>query len=282
LGMVFRRVFARARTEKAKEDGRDDDPTLVETTLLLGSGADIAAAILFAFTGRQIAMRRVSASAKLPQTALMTWWLSIAAIWLIDGLRGLAVAVVGVPGQTVQNAFFALFYVNVLLLCLGLWGLLTYLIFIYRGSQAAIPLAGFYATYFGIAAVAVAYARPDAIRVGEWATHVTYRTPLPGAIEASLLLALLLPQLVGAAAYLSLAPRTKDPLQRYRVVVVGVTLLIWIGVNLAADLARLSYDDTWQAARRVLGIAAASAILAAYAPPRWLRRRVTAHAEAPA
>ena len=47
-----------------------------------------------------------------------------------------------------------------------------------------------------------------------------------------------------------------------------------------ADLARLSYDDTWQAARRVLGIAAAAAILAAYAPPRWLRRRVRDRPEA--
>lgn len=246
----------------------------METTLLAGSVAQLAVAFLFAFTGRTIAKRRVSAESRLPQGALTIWWTSIALLWLIDAARGGAVALWGPTDAAVRDVFVALFYVSVLLLCVALWGLLTYLAFLYRGWHAAIPLGIFYGAYYLVASITVAIARPDAIRVGMWATHVVYETPLPIPLEASLFLFLLVPQLVGAAAYLSLARRTADPLQRYRVIVVGTTLLVWIGANLAADLARLTYDDTWQVLRVALGVLASAAILTAYSPPHWVRRRV--------
>lgn len=245
----------------------------METTLLVGSTAELAAAVLFAFTGRKTAARRVSADARVPNAGLTAWWMSIALLWLIDAARGYAVAARGPTDRFVHDAFVALFYIAVLVLCVALWGLLNYLVFLYRGRHATAPLGIFYGAYFLVASVAVAAARPDEIRLGAWATHVTYDVPLAPGVEASLFLFLLAPQLAGAAAYLSLARRASDPMQRYRIVVVGTTLLVWIGVNLAADLLRITYDDAWQIARIALGILAATAILSAYAPPSWLRRR---------
>lgn len=253
----------------------------METALLVGSAAQLAAAFLFAFTGRTIARRRVSTQSRLPQGALTAWWTSIALLWLIDAARGVAVALWGPTDAAVRDTFVALFYVSVFLLCVALWGLLTYLVFLYRGRDASVPLGIFYGSYFVVASVTVAFARPDAIRVGTWATHVVYETPLPTPLEASLFLFLLVPQLVGAAAYLSLAGRTPDPLQRYRVIVVGTTLLIWIGANLTADLAQLTYEDTWQVLRVALGVLASVAILTAYSPPHWVRRRVEPPPEVP-
>lgn len=245
----------------------------MEGALAAGSIADVAAAMLFAYTGSRIAIRRVSAGSRLANAGLAVWWLSIAGIWLLDGLRGFAVLARGVGDPIVVEAAIALYYVYVLLLCAALWGLLTYLGYLIRGRSVAALLGLFYGAYFAIAAYAVSIASPDALVTNGWAAWVAYARPLPQMAEASLLLFLLVPQLGGAIAYLGLARRVREPLARYRVLVVGTALLLWIGFNLLADLSGVHHAPAWEIGRRVLAIAASAAVLAGYHPPAWVRRR---------
>lgn len=245
----------------------------MQATLVVGSVADVAAAVLFAYTGSRIAVRHVSAGSRVANAGLAAWWLSIALIWLTDGLRGFAVIAMGPTDPRVVAAAVGSYYVYVLLLCAGLWGLLTYLVFLVRGRSLALALALFYGAYFAVAAFAVAIAEPSRIEVNAWFTYVAYAVPLSPLAEASLLLFLLVPELVGVVVYLALARRVARPLARYRIHVVGYALLLWIGLNLVADLAGVHHAEWWEVTRRLLAIGASIAVLAGYHPPAWIRRR---------
>lgn len=245
----------------------------MQATLALGSAADVAAALLFAFTGWRIAARHVSAGSRLANAGLAAWWLSIALIWLLDGARGVAVLALGTSDPRVVDAATDLYYAYLLLLCVALWGLLTYLAFLIRGRSLAGGLALFYGAYFAVAAYAVSVARPARVEVTAWSTYVAYAQPLAPSAEVSLLLFLLVPQVVGVVAYLSLARRVDGPLARYRVLVVGTALLVWIGLNLVADVLGVHHTAWWEVGRRVLALVASLVVLAGYHPPRWVVRR---------
>lgn len=246
------------------------------TTLWLAAAGDLAVAGVFAYVGMRLGRRHVSAEAQAASMGFMAWWLSISAIWALDAARTGAVAMGIEPGGLAARTLVSLHYATIALLCVGLTGLLAYLAFLYTGRAFVKPIAGFYLSYFAIAAFAVSGARPDAILVGGWGTHVVYAEPLARGEEALFFLFLLVPQLVAAAAYLRLAGHVKTATQRYRIAVVAVTLIVWIGGNLVGDVARWTYVDAWEISRRVLGLVAALAIFAAYQPPASIARRLEA------
>lgn len=231
-------------------------------SLLAASLVDLAVAGLFAYVGRRVTARHVSSGSEGANAAWATWWFAIAVLWGMDAARGLAAAV-GAAGP-LGDVFLFLHYAYVGILCVALWALLSYLVFLFRGVDARVPLAAAYGAYFVVASAAIAYAGPDSVRVGDWATSIEYARDLPRLAEVGLLVFLLLPQVVGAAAYLSLARRTRDDATKRRILLVGSALVAWIGVSLAADLASLGGEAAWEIARRGLAVAASVTILVAY------------------
>jgi hypothetical protein len=83
------------------------------------------------------------------------------------------------------------------------------------------------------------------------------------------------PQLAGAVAYAALWRRVEDATQRYRVLLVSLSLAAWFAGALVAALS--DPDSPVILARPLLGLVAAGAVVAAYAPPAWVQRRFGVH-----
>ena len=99
----------------------------------------------------------------------------------------------------------------------------------------------------------------------------TERRILPFTILLTILL--LVPQIIGGLAYFTLYFRVKENTQKYRILLVSWSIILWFVSPFAAAAGGLSEKDGWQFASRLIGLAAAATILMAYLPPRWLKQR---------
>jgi hypothetical protein len=111
------------------------------------------------------------------------------------------------------------------------------------------------------------------VTVGRWGTTVAYRSQITGPLFLLILLLLVVPQILAGLAYFTLYFRVQDATQRYRILLVSWSIVIWFGSALVASFAGLSNYDWWQIVNRLIGLAATLTILTAYRPPRWIKRR---------
>jgi len=243
----------------------------VQTTLLLSTLFALVAASIYAYVGWRLSRRVVSSSeAKLAWQSFTVWWYSLAATTLIGGLLNLF----GAFGVTILPLFVTATYINLLVLCLALWGLLYYLIYLFTGnSQFLVPLAIFYILYYVLLVYYITASVPESINVDRWSAALDYRSPLTGPFFVFLIVLLLLPQVVGGFAYFTLYFRVTEVTQKYRVLLVSWSIIIWFLSPLVALAGGLAEQDWWQLVSRLIGLVAALTILMAYLPPRWLKER---------
>ena len=166
--------------------------------------------------------------------------------------------------------------VGYVLAATGLGGLAFYLLYLFTGSRRwLLPTFAFY-TLLCAATVYYSHARgPQGVVVEGWKTDLAYAEPLS---EPATLIVLmfLLPQVVGALAYGTLAWRAREPIQRYRAAVLGTAIFVWFASALAAEIARAPF---WQfVTRLVIGLAVAVLVVLAYSPPAFLRMAPTPEA----
>jgi Kef-type K+ transport system membrane component KefB len=109
--------------------------------------------------------------------------------------------------------------------------------------------------------------------VGRWSTTLAYRTPLTGPFFVLVIVLLLLPQIIGGLAYFILYFRVPGVTQKYRVLLVSWSIIVWFLSPLIALAGGLAQQDWWQLVSRLIGLTAALTILMAYLPPRWLQDR---------
>jgi Kef-type K+ transport system membrane component KefB len=114
---------------------------------------------------------------------------------------------------------------------------------------------------------------PESINVDRWRASLDYRAPQTGPFFVFLLILLLLPQVIGGFAYFTLYFRVTEATQKYRVLLVSWSIIIWFLSPFIAIAGGLSEQDWWQLTSRLIGLAAALTILMAYLPPRWLKER---------
>lgn len=243
-------------------------------TLLLSAALGLALALLYVYVGRVVRARHIddphSARAR---DAFSFWWFGFAAFTL----TGAAQHALGGIDILDRGIFAALTYLSIGPLVAALWGLLYYLVYIYVGH-------GRYYTPILVAHVAIAIflfvliARMHALSVTatDWDTDVIYEHPLEGALRAFVLALLLVPILIAAVAYLSLAFRTHDLRTRFRIFTVSGAFIAWLGsLGLASAV---GWNDWywWPLASRAIALAATILILAAFRPPRALQTSLDA------
>jgi hypothetical protein len=243
----------------------------IQTTLIFSALFALVAASIYTYVGWRLSRRVVASSeAKLAWQSFTVWWYSLAATTLISGLLNLF----GAFGLTILPLFVAATYINLLVLCLALGGLLYYLIYLFTGnSQLLVPLAIFYILYYFLLVYYITASVPERINVDRWRATLDYRTPLTGPFFVFVILLLLLPQVIGGLAYFTLYFRVTDVTQKYRVLLVSWSIIIWFLSPFVALAGGLAEQDWWQLVSRLIGLAAALAILMAYLPPRWLKER---------
>ena len=243
----------------------------IQSTLVFSALFALLAASIYAYVGWRLSKRVISsAESRLAWRSFTVWWYGLAATTLIGGFLNLF----GALGLTIFPLFVTATYINILVICIALWGLLYYLIYLFTGnSRWLVPLAIAYWVYYVLLVYYITASIPESIKLEPWRTSLAYQAPQTGPFFAIVIALLLLPQIIGGLAYFTFFFRVPEVTQKYRILLVSWSIIIWFVSPLAALAGGLAQQDWWQLASRFIGLAAALTILMAYLPPRWLKQR---------
>lgn len=149
-------------------------------------------------------------------------------------------------------------------------GVVSYLAYLLTGSRLAVPIvvAAYLALLAASAAIVTAFG-PAGAEVTAAGARFRF-AGAPPAANGWIALALLAPAVLASIAYLAMFPLVPTATARWRVALVGGGLLLW---SSAAILARIGGTMDGLPFVRATGAALAAAVLVAYMPPAWVRRR---------
>jgi hypothetical protein len=250
----------------------------ISTTLSVVSG------VVYVMVGFQVGKRDVSDEARPAMRAFQVWWFGLAA--LVGGAAIFQVLqVLGYHGLPL-----ALGFVNLIVdLILGAFaGLVYYLLYLYTGRRAVgWPVAMFYLALLVIVQTLLILMRPVGFGVPVGGGQATFldaegerAIPTNNAYLSALGLAFVLPPLAAAIAYSLLYFRVHDPISRFRVGTVSLTLIAWFSTSLVGQLFHLTTnaDGTtnlaWNLLSMSISLAASIIIYGTYRMPGWLRSRL--------
>lgn len=231
----------------------------------------VTAAVIYAYVGWRLGKRVITSSeGQLAWGAFTIWWYGLAVTTLIGGFQNL----LGAIGITNLSLFVTATYVNIFPACIALWGLLYYLLYLFTGNRRSfLPLTLFYIIYYILLVYYTTASIPEGVEVGRWSTTLIYRTPLTGPFFVILAVLLLFPQIIGSIAYFTIYFRVTDATQRYRILLVSGSILVWLLSPYVALAGGIAQNDWWHLASRFIGLAASLTVLMAYLPPYWLKQR---------
>jgi hypothetical protein len=243
----------------------------IQSTLTFSALFAVVAASIYTYVGWRLSKRIVSSSeGRIAWQSFTMWWYGVAATTLIGGLLNLF----GALGLTILPLFVTATYINLQVSCLALLGLFYYLIYLFTGnSQWLKPLAILYMVYYILLVYFVTASHPVNVTLEPWSTELAYGTPLTGPFFVIVVVLLFVSQIIGGLAYFTLYFRVTDVTQKYRILLVSWSIIIWFLSPFVGVAAGLEGQEWWQIANRLIGLVAALTILMAYLPPRWLRQR---------
>lgn len=231
----------------------------------------VTAAVIYAYVGWRLGKRVITSSdGRLAWVAFTIWWYGLAVTTLIGGFQNL----LGAIGITTLSLFVTATYVNIFPACIALWGLLYYLLYLFTGNRRSfLPLTLFYIIYYILLVYYTTASTPEGVEVGRWTTTLIYRTPLTGPFFVILAVLLFFPQIIGSIAYFTVYFRVTDATQRYRILLVSGSIMVWLLSPYVALAGGIAQNDWWHFASRFIGLAAPLTVLMAYLPPYWVKRR---------
>jgi hypothetical protein len=233
----------------------------MQATLATSLFFSLASAAVFGLVARTVHRRPVSADARAARNAFVTWWACLGFLELVGALLMMPFVPLDVP------LFLEATIAILLILCVGLWGLQFYLVYLYTNSRRSlIPLALGYLALFGLLLFVILKTGPFHVEATRWGPMLKGATDLEGTpLSWVVLLLFVVPTMVAAGAYLSLYRKVQDPVQKRRILMVGLSILIWFGTGLGASVGNVTLADWWQVASRIIALAAAGVIYYAYA-----------------
>lgn len=227
----------------------------------------LATAAAFFAVGARFRSRHVGLGMGLARNAFVAWWWGFGAYLALQGSLDLAAA----AGQASFGAFLAFRLLTGPLLAASAWGLAYHILFLWSGKPAwALPLAFYYGAAGAVYSCWVWFHGPQGVLVGRWAAELTYAEPIEGPVWNAVLASIGLPLVLGSLAFLALAVKVHDREKRYRIVLVGSSLFLWVVSGYSAQVG--ASDAVRFVAIVGLGLATALTVLAAYYPPAPVRR----------
>jgi hypothetical protein len=244
---------------------------MTQPTLLFGAAFATLCAGIYFYVGRVLRHRQQSSpGASLAWLMFVVWWYALAAATLLVGIQSLlgAFGIVDLPLITTITLM------NLLITCVALFGLMYYLLYLFTGnSRLFSPLLVFYFLYFGLILYYILASVPIGVSVDRWSIALDFQNVIRGPLYVTALLLLVFPQIIGSLAYFMLYFQVKAPTQKYRILLVSWSIIIWFLSSFLASISGLATQDWWQIASRLIGLGAAVTILFAYRPPAWIKRR---------
>ena len=244
---------------------------MIQPTLLFGATFAFLCAGIYLYVGHVLSRRRQSSSgANMAWLMFVTWWYALALATLSGGVLSL----LGGVGISDLPLFTSITLINLLTTCIALMGLMFYLLYLYIGNTSMIwPVVIFYFFYYGLLVYFVEASDPAGVTINRWNTSLQYENVIRGPLYIIAFLLLVFPQIFGSLAYFMLFFQVKAKTQRYRILLVSWSIIIWFLSLFLAAISGLSTQDWWQIVSRLIGLGAALTILFAYQPPSWIKRR---------
>jgi hypothetical protein len=236
----------------------------VDATLLLSSLAAAVAGGLFLSAGTRVLRRPAAGDSQQALLLFSVWWYGLS----IYALGGASQDMLAAIGLTPIAVFLALRYMQMIALCIGLWGLVYYVAFLITGKRHLLaPLAAFYSLYYAVILFLVTRSVPIDVIVQNWRSEIVLADPFVNGIAVALLLAI--PPLVACITYSLAYPHAAPGIQRARVVLIIASTAAW-------SISMLAREVDWAAMLPLfLGIASGASIAWAYDPPAWLEKRLS-------
>lgn len=246
----------------------------MQATLLLAAALSFTAALLYVAVAVAIRQREARpAGVQRASGMFMLWWCGLAAVTALGGLNAVLVSLWEPPVSLVVGLQF----LTLPAACMGLAGLLYYLLYLFtgRGGFFWLLVVG-YALYCGFLIRSLAGWGPVGIEASFWEVSLVYAEPASPAVRASLFFLLLLPQLTAAVALLGFGFRLPRSASRVRVLVVASGVLAWFGSAVLASALGVDTEPAWEFVELVVPVAVAAAVLLVHRPPEWLQARMPA------
>jgi hypothetical protein len=244
---------------------------MIQPTLLFGAILAFLCAGIYFYVGRVLSRRRQNSSgSSLAWLMFVIWWYALSLATFSGGILSL----LGAFGIIGLALFTTIFILNLLTTCVALMGLMFYLLYVYTGKSGLIwPLGIFYFLYYGLLVYFVEASDPVGVAVNRWNATLQYENQIQGPLYILAVVLLVFPQIIGSLAYFMLVFQVKERSQKYRIVLISWSIIIWFLSSFLAGISGLSQQDWWQIASRLIGLCAALTILFAYQPPSWIKRR---------
>jgi hypothetical protein len=239
----------------------------VDNEAILSGVVTLAIVVVYGYLGWRLIQRRVSDEARLPATQFGLFWIGLAAVSLVTGVESLGAAFYPPNLALVVTGL----YLQLLLICLLLWGLLGYLIYLFLGRHYLAPLTALYTVSYVLLLYAVVAADPSTVTLSSGVVSAGFANPVGGYLAALLFVVLIVPELAGALLYFTLFFRTRDRTVRFRVTLVSWSLFLWFGLTSLHFERLVGGGLASQLASSALGAVAAVAIFVAYYPPPSVR-----------
>jgi hypothetical protein len=243
---------------------------MIQPTLLFGASFSILSAGIYYYVGLVLSRRRSSsADNRLAWRLFVTWWYALAA----STLSGAVLSLLGGFGIVGLPLFITITLMNLLATCVALYSLMFYLLYLFTGNRQLIgPLSVFYIVYYAFLVYYVQASGPNDVNVGRWSATLAYQHQIQGPLFLMALSLLVFPQIIGCLAYFTLYFRVKTQTQRYRILLVSWSILIWFLSAFLAGISGLSKYDWWQVISRLIALGTSLTIMFAYQPPLWIKR----------
>lgn len=238
-------------------------------TLGLPLVAALAATAIYAGLALALGRRPVGSPHNAALQLFRLFWIALAITAL---LRPVQVAMAR-GGMLPVWLYQTLQQVTILVACTALWALLCYLTYVHQGTRRWwVPLGAAYALYATFLLAVVAWSRPQRLVELYGQVRPDPQPILPDALNLAIFVTLAGPQIAAAVAYLRLYAKAPDATARYRIALVGSSILVWFSALLVGGALRIR-SVWWPAASQTVGLAAALVVWLAYYPPAPWRRK---------
>ncbi|HTW40053.1 MAG TPA: hypothetical protein VMF04_04270 [Thermoplasmata archaeon] len=221
---------------------------------------------VFAYVGLRLIGRDVSVRSRLASYQFSIWWLGLGGALAVGRIE-LALAL----GNALPFAAALTFsLLNVAIEAVYLWGLVGAFVYVSTGRYYLLWLGALYAAFYIVSVYSIFAQGPYGVTVSSGTPTLLYATPANGSLATALTLVVLVPEFVAACLYLSLLPRAPDRRIRWRISLVGSSILLWVAIH--AFVPSAGYD--WVLAKTVLDVLPAVLSYLGLLPPGWIRRKL--------
>lgn len=240
----------------------------------------VASAALYAFIGYSLGKKSFSAPSDVAAwRAFRIWWFGMALNNVINIISLLSFS----AGITAVPLFVTFSVSSTLVAAAALWGLITYLLYIFTGGNRGAKLvAGFYIAFALFLFYSIYAFQPNGVALGEWQVAIQYANAPTGSAlilyAISFLLLISLPPVLASIGMFTLFFRVKERSSKYRAALVPLGIFMLFGIAYLIPLALYPFGirtgdlPWWSLMVRLVGLAGLLLIYWAYYPPAFLQK----------